>query len=219
MPVFGAFDLDLTARRLARNGEEIHLRPKAFSLLESLLEAAPRIVPKREIHDRLWPRGVVSDATLVALVKELRRALGDRDADAPIIRTVHRVGYALNTQVRKPPARRGTHWLVATARERFALALGDNVIGRDPQANVWLDYATVSRRHARIHVADEGVFLEDLGSKNGTAVAGNRVVERVALRNGDLVTFGRFLVTYRQSGAGLATVTEVSRLTAARPDP
>ncbi len=217
MPAFGAFDFDPAARRLARNGEEIHLRPKAFSLLELLLEAAPRIVPKREIHDRIWPRGVVSDATLVALVKDLRRALDDRDADAPIIRTVHRVGYALNIQVRKPPARRGAHWLVATARERFALAHGDNVIGRDPQANVWLDYATVSRRHARIHVADEGAFLEDLGSKNGTSVAGNRVVERVALRNGDLIAFGRVIVTYRQSGAGLATVTEVSRLTAARP--
>jgi DNA-binding winged helix-turn-helix (wHTH) protein len=196
MPVFGAFDFDPAARRLARNGEEIHLRPKAFSLLELLLEAAPRIVPKREIHDRLWPRGIVTDATLVALVKELRRALDDRDADAPIIRTVHRVGYALNTQVRRRPARCGTHWLVATARERFALTHGDNVIGRNPLANVW---------------------LEDLGSKNGTSVAGNRVIERVTLRNGDLIAFGRVLVTYRQSGAGLATVTEVSRLTAARP--
>ena len=42
----------------------------------------------------MWPTTFVSDATLVGLIKELRRALDDRDRAAPIIRTVQRVGYA-----------------------------------------------------------------------------------------------------------------------------
>ena len=76
--------------RLLREGSDVHLTPKAFDLLAALIEAAPRVLPKRELHERLWPGGVVSDATLVGMVKELRRALGDQDSPAPLIRTVHR---------------------------------------------------------------------------------------------------------------------------------
>ena len=62
---------------LLATGEPVHLTPKAFDLLSLLVEAAPRVVPKREIHERLWRGGVVTDATLVGLVKEIRRALDD----------------------------------------------------------------------------------------------------------------------------------------------
>ena len=211
MPTFGSFRLDTVAHRLLRDGQEIHLRPKAFSLLELLLEAAPRLVPKREIHDRLWPRGVVADATLVALVKELRCALGNADPRSPIIRTVHRVGYAFDAPVSEPAARPAAHWLTASDRERLPLVDGENVIGRDPQTNLWLDYATVSRRHARISVSDGRAVIEDLGSKNGTSAAGKEVVEPVELRDGDRIGFGRVILTYRHSVAGLPTVTVVSR--------
>src|SRR5690606_22161358 len=50
----------------------------------------------------LWPNGVVTDATLVGLVKELRRALSDDTPGSPIIRTVQRVGYAFNTPLEEP---------------------------------------------------------------------------------------------------------------------
>jgi DNA-binding winged helix-turn-helix (wHTH) protein len=81
--------------RLRRDGADIHLTPKAFELLVALLDGAPRVVSKRELHGRLWPGGAVPDATRVALVKQLRAALDDHDRRAPLIRTVHRVGYAL----------------------------------------------------------------------------------------------------------------------------
>lgn len=216
MPAFGPFEFDPETHRLTRDGVELHLRPKAFALLAMLLDAAPRLVSKRELHERLWPRGVVSDTTLVGLVKELRRALRDRDSK-PLIRTVHRVGYALNAEVRKNAESHGMHWLVLNDSDRFLLAGGANVIGRDPHANVWLDYATVSRRHARITVHAGVVMLEDLGSKNGTSVAGNRIAQSVPLRDGDRLAFGRVAVTYRHSPAELRTLTEVSRLSVASP--
>lgn len=211
MPVFGSFQLDTSARRLVRDGREIHLRPKAFALLVLLLEATPRILSKREIHDRLWPNGVVADATLVALVKELRRALRDTERQSPIIRTVHRVGYSLNIPIAKPAARLASHWLTTNDGERLPLGDGENVVGRDSETNVWLDYATVSRRHARISVRDGRAVLEDLGSKNGTSVTGRRVVEPVVLRDGDRVGFGRVTLSYRHARTEQATVTEVSR--------
>ena len=67
-------ELDPARRRLLRDGREVHVTPKAFELLKLLLGAAPRVIPKRELHERLWPRVVVSDATLFGLIKELEQA-------------------------------------------------------------------------------------------------------------------------------------------------
>jgi hypothetical protein len=191
-----------------RDDTTVHLTPKAFDLLLLLVHAAPRVLRKRELHEQLWPGTYVSDATLVGLVKELRRALDDRDPGAPVIRTAHRVGYAFCLEVERASQRsaRPWHWLVLRGR-RVALREGENVIGRDPEAHVWLDAAGVSRRHARIVIAGGDVRLEDLGSKNGTTV-GNRSVEgQVALRDGDHITFGSTPSVYKTSSAGMSTET------------
>jgi len=199
MPRFGAFELDSKQRRLTRGGAELHLTPKAFDLLELLVGAAPRVVRKSELHDRLWPRGVVSDASLVGLVKELRRVLDDHDAAAPIIRTAHRVGYAFCPTValdHAEPAAAMCGWLVSEER-RLPLATGENLVGRDPSSQVWLDHGTVSRRHARIVADVSGAVLEDLGSKNGTRVADRLLEGRVTLHDGDRLWFGQVPLTYR----------------------
>ena len=205
---FLSCELDATRRRLLRDGHEVHVTPKAFDLLLLLVDAAPRVVPKLELHERLWPRVVVSDATLFGLIKELRRALDDADAAAPLIRTVHRIGYAFNAGLERSTSRprTGRRWLVVGG-DRFGLATGENAVGRDPDAEVPLDDTSVSRRHARILVGEGGAVIEDLGSKNGTRVGGARVCERVALHDGDQVAFGDLLVLYRESTAGQSTVT------------
>ena len=84
---FGSFALAIDSRRLTRAGADLHLTPKAFDLLALLVDAAPRVVPKAELHQRLWPDTFVADTTLVGLVKEVRRVLGDADAASPLIRT------------------------------------------------------------------------------------------------------------------------------------
>jgi DNA-binding winged helix-turn-helix (wHTH) protein len=213
---FGLFELDPQRRQLLREGQVLHLTPKAFDLLSLLVDAAPRVVPKMEIHQRLWPAGVVTDATLVGLVKEIRRALADAAQDS--IRTVHRVGYAFDAPVTRTPvpSRGDCHWLIAGER-RIALAEGENIIGRDPAANVWLDFATVSRRHARVSVLATQAVLEDLGSKNGTSVDGVPLNGAATLRDGDEFACGQLVITYRQSSAEMATATEVSRVVAAPP--
>ncbi len=70
--------------------------------------------------------------------------------------------------------------------ERFPLR-GEMLIGRDPSCAIVIPDRQVSRRHARIWVDTQGVWLEDLASKNGTHVNGRRVGEPVRLRDGDLV--------------------------------
>lgn len=207
---FGKFEFDAETRRVRREGVDIHLAPKAFDLLAALLEGAPRVVSKRELHARLWPGGLVADATLVALIKQLRAALDDRDRAAPLIRTVHRVGYALDI----PPAQRepslpsvAARWLTVGQR-RLSLATGENIVGRDEAASVRLDDPMVSRRHARILVSSSGAHIEDLGSKNGTFIDGQQIAAKpMPLRNGIQLAFGTVLVTYGESGNGMPTLT------------
>jgi DNA-binding winged helix-turn-helix (wHTH) protein len=205
---FGPFVLDSGRRELTRDGDEIHLTPKAFDLLALLVDEAPRVVRKTELHERLWPGTFVSDATLVGLVKELRRALDDREASAPIIRTAHGVGYAFTAQIDRAMSRSPTtsRWIVAGSR-RIALRDGEHLIGRDPASAIWLDVAGVSRRHARIVVGDEGTHLEDLGSKNGTRVGDTPLARVVALHDGDQIHVGPILLVYHCSASGMSTET------------
>ena len=61
------------------------------------------------------------------------------------------------------------------------------IIGRGPENDVFIEDQNVSKRHARFVVSPEGaVFVEDLGSTNGTYVNGEKVMRR-ALRDGDKV--------------------------------
>ena len=205
---FGAFALDSDRRQLTRDDVEIHLTPKAFDLLALLADEAPRVVRKTELHERLWPRTVVSDAALVVLVKELRRVLEDRDPRARIIRTAHGVGYACAAAIERGPERAApvSRWIVAGGR-RIALTAGRNLIGRDPTATVLLDVSGVSRRHAQIIVDERDAALEDLGSKNGTRVGERLVTGKVVLHDGDRILAGPVLIVYHASASGISTDT------------
>lgn len=207
---FGLFTLDVRQRRLARVGKELHLTPKAFDLLSLLIDDAPYVVPKSELHARLWPDTFVSDATLVSLVKELRRTLDDRDSLQPLIRTVIRVGYAFAAPVEKEGARSpGTrHWLVVGGR-RIVLSEGENILGRDPAAEVWIDSPGVSRRHATIRVDGGSATVDDLASKNGTHLNDRPLSGPVPLHDGDCLQIGPVVVVFHESPLGVPTETTV----------
>jgi DNA-binding winged helix-turn-helix (wHTH) protein len=206
---FGTFTLDSERRQLTSDANgALHLTPKAFDLLALLVAESPRVVRKGELHDRLWPGTFVADATLVGLVKELRRALHDRDSGAPLIRTAHGVGYAFSVELQTIAGPRSdvSRWIVAGAR-RIPLSDGENLIGRDPASTVCLDAAGVSRRHARIMIGRGGAMLDDLGSKNGTLIAGRPVMGAVALHDGDAIHIGPILVVFHASASGMSTET------------
>ena len=144
-------------------------------------------------------------------MKELRRALNDRDVRAPIIRTAHGVGYAFAVPIERPTAPRSdvSRWVVAGGR-RIPLQHGENLIGRDPASAICLDVAGVSRRHARIVVGDRDALLEDLGSKNGASVEEEPLAGPMALRDGVRVHIGPIVIIYHASAIGVSTET-VSR--------
>jgi DNA-binding winged helix-turn-helix (wHTH) protein len=211
---FGDCVLDSETRQLFVRGAEVHLQPKAFQFLELLIQNRPRVVPKAEIHERLWPGTFVSDGTLTSLLAEVRDAIGD-DAHQPrFVRTAHRVGYAFSADAQEVRDRlsgvswAGSAWLVR-GRQRIPLEGGESILGRDPGAAVWLDDPSVSRRHARIVVAEQGVTLEDLGSKNGTFLGETRVGLPVPLSDGDTIRIGSVPLVVRLFSEPESTVTSV----------
>lgn len=70
------------------------------------------------------------------------------------------------------------------------MPLGDFVIGRSSDCSLAVDDPLVSRRHAVLRVTANGVVAEDLGSRNGISVNGERTVGPQKLKHQDRVTIG-----------------------------
>ena len=75
------------------------------------------------------------------------------------------------------------------------------LVGRAPSADVRIDDPRVSRLHARIEMRDDGVYVEDLGSRNGTLVDGAPVVSSRQLASGDEITIGTATIIFRGVGS------------------
>ena len=208
---FGECVFDSGTRELTRGGGTVHVSPKAFRLLELLLKSRPRALSKSELKDAIWPKTFVLETNLANLAAELRAALGEKGRRSRFIRTVHGFGYAFSGEaVEEDPKdrHRGPSGVALLADERtFVLADGENVLGRDPAAEVFLDDTAVSRRHARITVSGSQATLEDLDSKNGTFLGGKPVTAPTLLRDADAILLGSVLLTVRLAGPGRSTRT------------
>ena len=210
---FGTFTLDSGTRLLTRDGRAIHLTPKAFELLETLVSHRPTVLSKTVLQERLWPDTFVAEANLSNLIAEIREALDDQPRTPRFIRTAHGFGYAFcGTATALPesseaPEGQPTCWL-EWGRRRFPLFVGDHVIGRDPDLEVRLDASTVSRRHARLHVTTDGATLEDFGSKNGTFRGSERVTSPIQLADGDSIYIGSVLITFHARALQGSTETQ-----------
>jgi serine phosphatase RsbU (regulator of sigma subunit) len=80
--------------------------------------------------------------------------------------------------------------------KQFDLEGSRSVLGRSPECEVVLDVAAVSRRHAVVTKEEDRFFIEDMGSRNGTFVNGQRVMDRAPLRDGDQVLICDMLLEF-----------------------
>jgi DNA-binding winged helix-turn-helix (wHTH) protein len=207
--LFGEFAFDGGSRQLLRGNAEVHLGPKAFTLLDLLLSQRPRAVSKAQVRDAVWPRTFVAESNLTSLLTELRSALGDDAKHPRFIRTVRGFGYSFCGEVHEgedSPSPGIFHWLF-WGKQELPLRTGENILGRDPRATQLLDAASVSRRHALIRVSGAEAFLEDSGSKNGTFLRGEKLTGPVALKDGDEIRLGSIRMTYRRFETANSTAT------------
>jgi DNA-binding winged helix-turn-helix (wHTH) protein len=200
----GDFVLDGEARSLTRGVVPVRLTPKALDVLLLLVAERPRVVSKTELLDRVWAGTFVTDASLARTVHEIRDALGDA---AATVRTVHGHGYAFQAEAtdvdagtsdagRPRGGRAALAWLL-TGSSAIPLAEGEALAGRDPSVAVPLQSSLASWHHARIVVAESAATIEDLGSKNGTEVCGERLTSCRDLGDGDSIAIGGIRLVFR----------------------
>ena len=84
------------------------------------------------------------------------------------------------------------------AGESFTLEDDKISIGRTPDAGVFLDDVTVSRNHALLVRRRDGLYIDDLGSLNGTYVNRHRI-ESHQLDDGDEIQIGKYKLSYLEA--------------------
>ncbi len=91
----GDIEIDRTAHRVRRNGQEVHLGPTEFRLLDHLMQNPGRVFSREQLLNAVWGSDVFVEARTVDVhIGRLRKALG-KHGDRNPIRTVRSAGYSL----------------------------------------------------------------------------------------------------------------------------
>ena len=70
--------------------------------------------------------------------------------------------------------------------QEFVLKTGDNSLGRDSSCSIHLQVEGVSKRHLTVSITDDVIYLQDLGSANGTFLNG-KIIKRATIKSGDKI--------------------------------
>lgn len=205
---FGDFELDVAAYALRQNGLSVKLEKIPMDVLILLVRKAGILVNRAEIQAALWGPDVFveHDSGINTAVRKIRRALGD-DSDRPrFLETVVGKGYRFIAPVRPdggagavPSDRARRHrpnHLLTRGKQEFVLERGENLLGRDAEARVYVDHRTVSRFHARISIESDAAILEDLNSRNGTFLDGRKIEIPTEIHHGAIIGLGLITFTY-----------------------
>ena len=93
----GDLVMDRVAHRVKRQGQEIHLGPTEFRLLDYLMQHPGRVFSREQLLDAVWGSDVYVEARTVDVhIGRLRKALNRDDALEDPIRTVRSAGYSLD---------------------------------------------------------------------------------------------------------------------------
>ena len=87
-------ELDPAAHSATRSGVPLRLSPTGFVILETLLRAAPAVVPRTELEQAIWGDFPPDSDALRTHIHELRQKL-DKPFTCPLLKTIPHVGYTL----------------------------------------------------------------------------------------------------------------------------
>ena len=217
---FGIFEVDLETGELRRKGLKLRLQEQPFQVLKMLLERPGELVRREDLRQRLWPEVLFADFEpgLNKAVHKVRLALGDSADNPRFVETLAGRGYRFiatlegngrTADTPRDPASlaRPAPFRVTWDGQTIPLSEGCNTIGREHDSTICIHLASVSRRHARIHVSGEKATLEDLGSKNGTRLKGRRIHSLSPLADGDEIRVGSARLLFEGGSSLSATQT------------
>ena len=95
----GDIIIDRVSHRVKRSGQEVHLGPTEFRLLDHFMQHPGRVFSREQLLDAVWGSDVYVEARTVDVhVGRLRKALSIGDDSANPIRTVRSAGYSLDLE-------------------------------------------------------------------------------------------------------------------------
>jgi DNA-binding winged helix-turn-helix (wHTH) protein len=162
--VFADCILDTRLYTLYRGGTVIRLRPKAFHVLQYLLEHRDHVVTKDELCAQVWPGQFISDATLEGCITLARRAIGDSERVQRFIESRRGYGYRFVGTVQVETVSLPDEEAV-TAAPGESLALPQTpvqpqAVGREAelgQLHRWLDMALTGVRQVVFVTGEAGL--------------------------------------------------------------
>jgi DNA-binding winged helix-turn-helix (wHTH) protein len=154
---WGAFRLDLREERIFKEGREVHLRSKPFSILRYLATHPRRLVTRAELIEAVWGRVATSESLLRTHLCELRRVLGENVVETVIGRGyrfvadvedgVHsrrhgeRANVVVGRSVEMGVLRKAFHD-VRSGRRSVAFVSGEPGVGKSTLVDAFLDDAS-----------------------------------------------------------------------------
>lgn len=154
----------------------------------------------------------------VTLLEDLRRALPGMAASPAAVSPGRVEGTQARPEMAAAPAVRHK-----TIVGQFAMGGGagpqTKTIGRTAENDIQISHPQVSSRHALLHQLQEGLFIEDKGSANGTFVRGQRIPanQRVAVKPGEKVFIGPMPLRIQSEAQEVAVVIDDAASWEGRP--
>jgi hypothetical protein len=108
---------------------------------------------------------------------------------------VYSISSRISKPLREPDPRRGTARLRVGTRTEL-LGSGGATLGRSRDADIVIDDANVSRKHAEVRPSGGSWIVRDLGSTNGVKVNGRRIDGAQSLKRGDVIELGTSRATF-----------------------
>jgi adenylate cyclase len=96
---FGDIRVEPAAHRVLRDGHELELEPKAYSVLLHFLAHPGELIQHDDLLEQVWGHKCVSPASLSRIISQLRQKLGDDAVEPRYIQTMHGLGYRLIASV------------------------------------------------------------------------------------------------------------------------
>jgi diguanylate cyclase (GGDEF)-like protein len=84
--------------------------------------------------------------------------------------------------------------------QRYELSAAELIVGRGEESHIRIQDQSISRRHARLEPCTQGVFVQDLGSTNGTFVNDKPIESKTLLHDGDYLRIGNCIYRYLAGG-------------------
>ncbi len=192
--LLGSWDIDPDTRRIAGDGGEARVSPKAMGVLLALDAAWGGVVSRETLLDTVWPGVTVGEEVLTQAIAELRRAFRDDRRQPSAIETVHKRGYRL-LLTRDPSAPTASEGALGPAHGPSVAVLPFRALGTDETA---LTMAEGLSRDISVSLArTRWLFVSALASSAALAAAGSGPIQAAArlgvryVLDGTVIVHGR----------------------------